>query len=76
MDFILFKLWEYNKYKLMDNRLWSFFQDDFEVFSVDMFLRVYTQYFQNMYTFLQQGGVYVRIKEKYTTYAQLLFEIV
>jgi len=28
-----------------------------------------------MYTFLQQGGVYIRIKEKRTTYAQLLFKI-
>ena len=24
-DFILYKLWEYNKYKLIDNRLWFFF---------------------------------------------------
>ena len=41
MDFTLFKLWEYNKYKLIDNGLQSFFQDNFEAFSIDMFLRVY-----------------------------------
>ena len=37
IDFTLFKLWEYNKYKLMDNGLWPFFQDDFEMFGVDIF---------------------------------------
>ena len=25
IDFILYKLWEYNKYKSIDNRLWFFF---------------------------------------------------
>ena len=43
-DFILFKLLEYNEYKAMDDGLWSLFQDDFEVFSVDTFLRVHTQH--------------------------------
>ena len=43
-DFILYKLWEYNEYKLIDNDLWSFFQDNFETFSVDIFLKVPMQY--------------------------------
>ena len=39
-DFTLYKLWEYNKYKLIDNDLWSFFQDNFKTFSVNIFLKV------------------------------------
>ena len=74
-DFTLYKLWEYNEYKLMDNDLWSFFQDNFETFSVDIFLKVPIQHLRSIYTFLRHGGVYVRIKEKRTIYAQLLFEL-
>ena len=75
-DFTLFKLWEYNEYKSMDNGLWSFFQDDFEAFSVDIFLKVHAQHLRSIYTFLRRGGVYVRTKQKRTTYAQLLFELI
>jgi hypothetical protein len=35
IDFILFKLWDYNDYKTIDNKLWSFFQEDFEMFSIN-----------------------------------------
>ena len=59
----------------MDNGLWTLFQDDFEVFSINTFLRVHTQHLRNIYALLRRGGVYVRTKEKRTTYAQLLFEI-
>ena len=45
------------------------------MFSVNIFLRVYIQHLWNMYAFLWWGGVYICIKEKHTTYAQLLFEI-
>ena len=75
-DFTLFKLWEYNDFKAMDDGLWTLFQDDFEMFSVDTFLRVHAQHLQSMYTFLRRGGVYVRTKQKRTTYAQLLFELI
>ena len=68
-DFTLFKLQEYNKYKLINNGLWSFFQDNFEAFNVNIFLKVFAQHFQSMHTFLQQKGVYVYTKEKCTTYA-------
>ena len=44
-DFTLFKPWEYNKYELIDNGLQAFFKDDFEVFSVNIFLKVPVQYF-------------------------------
>ena len=74
-DFIQFKLWEYNEFKTMDNRLWSFFQNDFKVFSVNTFLRVHKLHLYKMYAFLRRGGVYIRTKEKRTTYAQLLFEL-
>ena len=74
-DFILFKLWEYNDCKAMDDGLWSFFQNDFEAFSVDTLSKVHIKHLRNIYTFLRRGGVYVRTKEKRTTYAQLLFEI-
>ena len=74
-DFIQFKLWEYNKHEAMDDGLWSVFQDDFEAFSVDMFSKVHTLHLRKMYAFLRRGGVYVRTKEKRTTYAQLLFEL-
>ena len=33
------------------------------------------QHLRSIYTFLRHGGVYVRTKEKRTTYAQLLFEL-
>ena len=74
-DFTLFKLWEYNDCKAMDDGLWSFFQNDFETFSVDTLSKVHIKHLRNIYTFLRRGGVYVRTKEKRTTYAQLLFEI-
>ena len=45
IDFTLFKLWEYNEYKLINNGLWSLFEDDFEVFSVNIFLKVPAQHF-------------------------------
>ena len=59
----------------MDNDLWSFFQDNFKTFSVNIFSKVPMQHLQSIYTFLRHGGVYVRTKEKRTTYAQLLFEL-
>ena len=40
-DFTQFKLWEYNKYKSINNGLWSFFLDNFEVFSINILLKVY-----------------------------------
>ena len=43
-DFTLFKLWEYNEYKLMDNGFWSFFQNNFKVFSADIFLKINAQH--------------------------------
>ena len=43
-DFILFKLWEYNNYKAIDNRLWSSFQDDFKTFNINIFSKVNAQY--------------------------------
>ena len=52
-DFTLFKLWEYNAYKAMDDRLWSFFQNDFKVFSVNTFSRVYRQHLYRIYAFLR-----------------------
>ena len=74
-DFILFKLWEYNDCKAIDDGLWTLFQDDFKVFSVNTFLKVYTQHLWNIYALLWRGGVYICIKEKCTTYTQLLFKI-
>ena len=43
-DFTLFKLWEYNDFKAMDDGLWTLFQDNFKVFSVNIFLRVHMQH--------------------------------
>ena len=40
-DFTLFKLWEYNNYKAIDNKFQSSFRDDFGIFSINIFLRVY-----------------------------------
>ena len=67
-DFTLFKLQEYNNYKAIDNRLQSFFQNDFKAFNIDILLKVYIKHLWNMYTFLQQGGVYIYIKEKHIIY--------
>ena len=39
-DFTLYKLWEYNEYKLMDNDLQSFFQDNFKIFNINIFLKI------------------------------------
>ena len=75
-DFTLFKLWEYNDFKAIDNGLWTLFQDDFKVFSVDIFLRVHAQHLQSIYAFLRRGGVYMHTKQKRTTYAQLLFKLI
>src|ERR1700722_11064267 len=75
IDFILYKLWEYNKYKLIDNNLWSFFQDNFKAFSINIFLKVPIQHLQSIYTFLRYRGVYIHTKEKRTTYVQLLFKL-
>ena len=43
-DFILFKLWEYNNYKVINNRLQSSFQDNFKVFNINIFLKVYIKH--------------------------------
>ena len=59
----------------MDNDLWSFFQDNFKTFSVNIFLKVPMQHLRSIYTFLRHGGVYIRTKEKRITYAQLLFKL-
>jgi hypothetical protein len=67
-DFTQYKLWEYERDNLVDTQLWTDFADDFETFTIDIFLKIPMPTLQDIFNYLQQGRVYIQTKDKHTKY--------
>jgi hypothetical protein len=78
LEYLLTKLYEYNKSKVTDHNLWELFREDFEGFTTETFKDNYqTKDLQTLKAYLHHGSVYVENTAKLprSTVAETLFKI-
>ena len=66
----------YKTQDLIDNNLWTVFQEQFEGFIVEGFKKIHTEFRSKLQRHLLKRGVYVGKNSNRVTISELLFEVI